>query len=48
MTLKVIAAIHWEALKLMARGLRLRPGAPDPAEPVTVVRAAMEKARRAA
>ena len=37
MTLKVIAGIHWEALKLFAKGLRLRSGAPAPARPVTVV-----------
>ncbi|MBB5519683.1 DUF1365 domain-containing protein [Amphiplicatus metriothermophilus] len=38
MTVKVIAGIHWEALRLLAKGLRLRKGAPDPAEPVTLVR----------
>ncbi|VTU18276.1 hypothetical protein H6CHR_00947 [Variovorax sp. PBL-H6] len=37
LTLKVIAAIHWEALHLWAKGLRLRrrPGAPE--RKVTVV-----------
>lgn len=37
MSVKVIAAIHWEALKLLAKGLRPRQGAPDPAEPITIV-----------
>ncbi len=36
LTLKVIAAIHWEAIKLIAKGLRLRSGAPAPAEPVSL------------
>lgn len=36
MTLKVIVAIHFEAARLLAKGLRLRPGA-TPAEAVTVV-----------
>ncbi len=38
MTLKVIVGIHWEAVKLLAKGMRLKPGAPDPAHPVTVLR----------
>ncbi len=38
MTLKVIIGIHWEAVKLLAKGLRLKPGAPDPKNPVTIVR----------
>ena len=38
MTVKVIAGIHWEALKLLAKGLRLKPGAPDPENSVTIVR----------
>ena len=37
MTFKVIVGIHWEALKLLAKGLRLRPGAPTPKHPVTVI-----------
>lgn len=37
-TIKVIGAIHWEAVKLVAKGLRLRAGDPDPIEPVTIVR----------
>ena len=37
-TLKVVAAIHWEALKLWIKGVRLTPQpAPAPApEPVTL------------
>ena len=35
LTLKVIAGIHWEAVRLMAKGLRLRGGT-VPAHPVTV------------
>jgi len=35
MTLKVIAAIHFEAARLFLKGLRLKGGAPDPAELVT-------------
>jgi hypothetical protein len=33
MTLKVVAGIHWEALKLWLKGIRLveRPAAPAPA-----------------
>ena len=37
MTLKVVAAIHWEALKLLAKGLKLRPAPPRPVEAVSVV-----------
>ena len=40
MTIKVILGIHWEALKLLAKGLRLRAGAPTPAKPFTVVSSA--------
>jgi DUF1365 family protein len=36
MTLGVVAAIHLEALKLLLKGLRLRPAPPAPARPVTV------------
>ena len=36
--LKVLAAIHWEALKLWLKGVRLRPQPPAPAEAVTLVR----------
>jgi DUF1365 family protein len=37
MTLKVVVAIHWEAVKLLAKGLRLKPAPRPPAEPVSVV-----------
>jgi DUF1365 family protein len=37
-TLGVVAAIHWEAARLFAKGLRLRPRPAPPATPVTVVR----------
>ncbi len=36
LTLKVIAAIHWEAVKILLKGVRLRSGAPAPPYPVTV------------
>ncbi len=36
MTLKVVAAIHWEAARLMLKGLRLRPHGAAPAGQVTV------------
>jgi uncharacterized protein len=35
-TFAVVMAIHWEALKLLAKGLRLRPGPPAPADPVSL------------
>jgi DUF1365 family protein len=35
LTLKVIAGIHWEAIRLLLKGLRLRGGV-TPAHPVTV------------
>jgi len=35
LTLKVIAGIHWEAIRLMLKGMRLRGGS-VPAKPVTV------------
>ncbi|NWG91134.1 MAG: DUF1365 domain-containing protein [Parvularculaceae bacterium] len=38
MTLKVIVAIHIEAAKLFAKGMRPRRGAPEPECPVTVIR----------
>jgi DUF1365 family protein len=37
-TLKVILGIHWEALKLLLKGVRLRRKPPAPLRPVTVVR----------
>jgi DUF1365 family protein len=36
MTLKVVAGIHWEALKLWSKGMRLRPRPPAPS-PITIV-----------
>jgi DUF1365 family protein len=36
LTLKVVAAIHLEAAKLLLKGLRLRPHPPPPGEPVSV------------
>jgi DUF1365 family protein len=36
LTLKVIAAIHWEAVKILLKGVRLRAGTPAPPYPVTV------------
>jgi len=47
MTIKVIAAIHWEALRLLAKGLRPKPGADAPANPVSIV-TAREKRSKAA
>ncbi|RDV03592.1 DUF1365 domain-containing protein [Undibacter mobilis] len=35
MTLKVVAGIHWEALKLWIKGMRLRPRPPAPS-PITI------------
>lgn len=37
LALSVLAAIHWEAVKLLVKGLRLKPGAPTPSNPVTVI-----------
>ena len=37
MTLMVVVGIHWEALKLFLKGVRLVPRPPEPHEPVTVV-----------
>jgi DUF1365 family protein len=39
MSLGVLAAIHWEALKIWLKGEPLRPRPPKPARPVTVVAA---------
>jgi len=36
LTLKVIAAIHWEAVKILLKGVRLRRGRPAPPYPVTI------------
>lgn len=35
LTLKVVAGIHWEALKLWLKGLRLRDRPPPPATPIS-------------
>ena len=35
-TLKVIAGIHWEAIKLLAKGLKLKAGPKAPADPVSL------------
>ncbi len=37
MTLMVVAGIHWEALKLFLKGVKLTRRPPPPSEPVTVV-----------
>jgi DUF1365 family protein len=37
LSLKVLGAIHWEALKLWLKGLRLQPRPPAPLDPVTIV-----------
>ena len=36
LTLKVTLGIHWEAIRLLAKGLRLRTGPPAPAEGASV------------
>ncbi|HYD27271.1 DUF1365 domain-containing protein [Brevundimonas sp.] len=36
LTFKVVAAIHWEALKLWLKGVRLRPAPAPAAEPFTI------------
>jgi DUF1365 family protein len=40
MTVKIIAAIHWQALRLLAKGARLQKRPPAPAELVTVTEVA--------
>lgn len=37
LALKVLAAIHWEALKLFVRGLRIQPRPAPPVSPITIV-----------
>jgi DUF1365 family protein len=37
-TIKVVAAIHWEALRLWLKGIRLVPRPAPPANAVTIVR----------
>ena len=44
MTVKVIAGIHWHALRLWRKGAKLVPRQPAPAEPVTLVRPHMGQA----
>jgi uncharacterized protein len=39
MTLKVIAAIHWQALRLLLKGFKLRPRPSPPGQSVTIVSA---------
>lgn len=36
LTLKVVAGIHWEALRIRAKGVRLRPRPPAPETPVSI------------
>jgi DUF1365 family protein len=48
LTLKVVLAIHWEAAKLLAKGVRLQPKPAAQARPVTVVRAERPRADIAA
>jgi DUF1365 family protein len=38
LALAVLGAIHWEAIKMLLKGLKLKPSPPAPAEPVTLVR----------
>jgi uncharacterized protein len=47
LTLKVLLAIHWEAAKLLAKGVRLRTKPPAPTRQVTVFRAQAVPAERA-
>ncbi|MEO8811654.1 MAG: DUF1365 domain-containing protein [Caulobacteraceae bacterium] len=35
LTLKVVLAIHWEAVRLLVKGVRLRPRPPSPTGPIT-------------
>jgi hypothetical protein len=37
LALRVVGAIHWEALKLWAKGLRLQPRPAPPSRPITFV-----------
>jgi DUF1365 family protein len=46
-TFKVVAAIHWEALRLWLKGVKLRRRPPPPAEPFTVQAPVRERARAA-
>jgi len=42
MTVKVVAAIHWEALKLWLKGVRLTRQPPPACEPITIQRRARD------
>jgi hypothetical protein len=44
LTLKVIAGIHWQALLLWLKGVRLQPRPPPPDHPVTIGRQASSRA----
>lgn len=48
MTVKIIAGIHWEAIRLMLKGMKLLKGAPDPARPVTIIKSKADRGRQAA
>jgi DUF1365 family protein len=37
LTLKVVCAIHWEALRLWIKGVRLHPRPPAPSEAMTII-----------
>ena len=38
LTLKVVSAIHWEALRLWIKGVRLHPRPPAPREAMTIIK----------
>jgi len=38
LTLKVVCAIHWEALRLWMKGVRLHPRPPAPPEAMTIIK----------
>ena len=38
LSVAVLAAIHWEAVKMLLKGLKLKPGARAPEQPVSVAR----------
>lgn len=46
MTLKVIAGIHWEGLKLVLKGLKLKKAPNDPESAFTIVRPETDEAAR--
>lgn len=43
LTLRVVAGIHWEALKIWVKGVRLRARPPAPIDPITVVSTRSER-----